>query len=437
MKRLNKRICWRRRASLLPAVLTLLGCVAQGDESITLPRLIEQAETHNAAVIAARLRWDAALQSAIQARGWPDPKVTYGYFIEPIETRVGPQEHRIGISQPLLWFGRLKAAGDVASQEAAAALADYEATRLGVIQQVKDTWYELEFLGHSRAILQQKLSLVKELEAVAQTRFRAGGDLSDVTRAQVELGQLGDRLESLEALRTPLESRLNALLNQPHDRPLPPFTNSSPAELVLPDKAILFGWQQQSSPILDALNHQVQKADSTIRVARKSGLPNMSIGVDYVVTGSARMPGITDSGQDAIMAMLTVDLPIWRGKHTAAVRAARARRDAAVAQREDRSNQLATDLEMAIYNHGDAARKVALYADTLAPQARSALNVTRQSYEAGSTDFSGLIDAQRVLLEFELEHRRALANRAQALSRIELLVGREIAEPAQPMGTQQ
>ena len=81
---------------------------------------------------------------------------------------------------------------------------------------------------------------------------------------------------------------------------------------------------------------------------------------------------------------------------------------------------------MAIYHHRDAERKAGLYSATLVPQARSALNVARQSYETGAADFLNLIDAQRVLLEFEFEHQRALANREQARARIELLVGRTL-----------
>ena len=37
-----------------------------------------------------------------------------------------------------------------------------------------------------------------------------------------------------------------------------------------------------------------------------------------------------------------------------------------------------------------------------------------------------LIDAERVLLEFQLSYERALANRTQRLAELEMLVGREV-----------
>jgi outer membrane protein TolC len=48
---------------------------------------------------------------------------------------------------------------------------------------------------------------------------------------------------------------------------------------------------------------------------------------------------------------------------------------------------------------------------------------TESAYRVGDAGFSDLIDAQRVLLEFELAHERAAADRGKALARIRALVG--------------
>jgi outer membrane protein TolC len=108
------------------------------------------------------------------------------------------------------------------------------------------------------------------------------------------------------------------------------------------------------------------------------------------------------------------------------VREAQARRDAAESAFKDQANQLAAQLQMALYRFHDAERRVNLYVATLLPQARNAFNVARQSYETGSADFLNLIDAQRILLEFELEHQRTLTKREQARATVEMLVGRSL-----------
>jgi cobalt-zinc-cadmium efflux system outer membrane protein len=440
----TSRLCAGRSLS----VLTLLLACASVDTAeaatedllganSTLTQLIDHAMADNAALRAARLRWEAAGHRVAQARGWPDPKLSYGYFAQPVETRVGPQEQRIGVMQPLLWFGKLKAAGDVAGEEAAAALAEFEAVRLSVVQQVRETWFDLYFLERSLRITQENIDLLKQLEAVAQTKFRAGSPLSPVTKAQVELGKLQDRVSSLNEMREPLEFRMNALLNRPNGSPLPSPDTLPPDATALPGNSLLFAWQQEASPILEALSSRIQKEEYAIRLARKQGLPNLGVGVDYIVTGPARVAGTPDSGQDAIIAMFSIDIPLWRGKYKAAVREAEARRGAAESTLQEQSNQLVAQLQMAIYGYRDAERKVSLYSTTLLPQARSALNVSRQNYESGSADFLNLIDAQRVLLEFELEHQRALANREQARARVDMLVGRDSSAETRSRGTTQ
>ena len=47
----------------------------------------------------ARQAHRAAAERIPQARSWPDPVLSYGYFAEEVETALGPQEHRIGLSQ--------------------------------------------------------------------------------------------------------------------------------------------------------------------------------------------------------------------------------------------------------------------------------------------------------------------------------------------------
>jgi outer membrane protein TolC len=425
-----------RRTALLATSLALTagGLVALEpsagiDDSTSLEETLAFAQANNAAIRAADRRWQAAIQRVPQAKGWPDPRLNYGYFVESVETRVGPQEHRIGVMQPLPWFGKLKAAGDVASSEAAAALAELTSVQLQVAQVVKDVWFELAWLDEARRITGDNIELVRQLEGVAQTRFKAGGSLDGVTKAQVELGKLEDRLASFDDLRRPLQAQLNAVLNRPADAPVPTPSLPSNEEHPLPPISDLYQWQREANPMLRQLGERIVREERAGQLARKQGMPEFGLGLDYIVTGDARMPGVPDSGQDAAIAMFSVNIPLWRGKYRAAVAEAEARRAAAEAALEDQTNELRSRLRMAIYRHRDAERKINLYGATLLPQARSALSVAQQSYETGKGDFLNLIDAQRALLEFELEQQRALANREQALAGIELLVGRNLPQP--------
>ena len=106
--------------------------------------------------------------------------------------------------------------------------------------------------------------------------------------------------------------------------------------------------------------------------------------------------------------------------------AAQARRFAALDEKQDRTLELATALQLAMYGYRDAGRKINLYRDGLLPKADEAVAATATAYQAGTSDILDLLDAQRVLLEFQLALERALADSSQRLAEIEMLVGRPL-----------
>ena len=60
------------------------------------------------------------------------------------------------------------------------------------------------------------------------------------------------------------------------------------------------------------------------------------------------------------------------------------------------------------------------------PKAEQNVKVTQLAFTSDKASFLDLIDTQRILLGFQLEHKRALADRAQRLAEIEMLVGGEL-----------
>jgi outer membrane protein TolC len=260
---------------------------------------------------------------------------------------------------------------------------------------------------------------------VAEAKFKSGAALAAVTKAQVELGQLENRLRALEDMRRPMAARLNTALNRPERAPLPWPTelHSQPVELDDHDLAI---WLSETNPELKGLEIAITREKRAIERAKKAYYPDLTFGLGYIATGEALIPNTPDSGKDPLLATVSVNVPIWRGKYRAGVREATAARQAAEHARQNRENELSSELQRSIYEFRDAERKILLYRDTLLPQGRSALNVAEQSYKAGQGTFLDLIDAQRVLLEFQLEYERALSRREQRLARLEMLVGRSL-----------
>ena len=406
------------------------------DEESSLPDYLQYAALNNAGLEAAFKRWKAALERVPQVKSLPDPRFNYTYFIEEVETRVGPQRQKFGLMQMLPWFGKLRLRGDGASEAAAATGQVYEKTKLHLFYRVKAAYHEYWYLAQAVAVTKEHLKLVTNLEAVARTRFKAGAaPNSAVIQAQVELGKLDDRLRTLEALRVPIVARLNAALNRPTHLPLP-WPRSLPEFAASFTDEQALQWLAEGNPDLRRLDNLVAKEEVGIKLARQNYYPDITLGVDYVDTDDALNPGMADSGKDPVMAMVSVNLPIWYGKYRAAEREAGLRKAAAEEDRDDTGKRLEADLQLALYHFRDAERKIDLYGDTLVPKAEQSLKVARQGFEAGSTSFISLIDAQRLLLEFQLAHQRAQSDRGRRLAEIEMLAGREISAQLSVNGKQ-
>jgi outer membrane protein TolC len=403
----------------------------------SLDHYLRYAALKNAGLEASFNRWKAALERIPQAKSLPDPHFNYTYFVEEVETRVGPQRQKFGVMQMFPWFGKLRLRGDAAAEAAAAARQVYDKTKLALFYRVKAAYHEYWYLAQAIAVTKEHIRLVTNMEGVARTRFKAGAAPNiAVIQAQVELGKLDDRLRALESLREPIVAKLNAALNRPTQLPLPWPRSLPEFAATFTDKQAA-EWLAESNPDLRRLEHLVAKEEAGIKLARKDYYPNISLGVDYVDTDDALNPELADSGKDPVMAMVSINLPIWYGKYRAAEREARLRMTAVENSREDTGRRLGADLALALYHFRDAVRKLDLYGDTLLPKAEQSLAVSQQGFEAGKTTFISLIDAQRLLLEFQLAERRARADKGQRLAEIEMLTGREIGTRHAEVGTEE
>ncbi|MHC4294606.1 MAG: TolC family protein, partial [Planctomycetota bacterium] len=302
---------WTREEAVDPPLDNPLHAVPAGKQLpdltkiATLSDLLTYAALNNPALEAAFNNWRAALERVPQVKALPDPRFTYRYFIEEVETRVGAQRQSFGLAQTFPWLWKLKLRGDAAGEAANAAHQRYEAVKLKLFYQVKEAYYEYYYLYRAIAVTEENVKLLGHIESVARTRYKVGGaSHPDVIRAQVELGKLGDRLRSLRELRGPIVARLNEVLNRPHGAPLPWVTEVQEEKISVTDE-LLFEWLKEYQPELKALQHEVERNKTEIDLARQGYIPDVMLGVDYIDTAKStggRDPD--DDGKDPVIASI-------------------------------------------------------------------------------------------------------------------------------------
>jgi outer membrane protein, heavy metal efflux system len=369
--------------------------------------LIIQAIRNNPALRSSFADYQAVYASISQVSGLPDPRLGYTEYLKPVETRVGPQRRAFSLSQSFPWFGSLSLKGEITREKAEAARGSFLNTALGVMTDVRIACYDLGYLEQAARITDQHIGLMTQMEEITRARYSAGSDqYASVIKAQVELGVLLDRQAELQDRRRPLAAVLNGHLNLPPSAAVTIGSLPKPAESPL-DLTALSVSMALKNPLLIAWDHRAQASLNAGKLADKEGLPSFSLGVNYIQTGEARMDGVPDSGEDALMASLSVSVPIWRGKHNAASEVAVSQYQGALSSKRNLLNDLSTSLERSHFQFRDASRKFHLYGNSLLPKGRQSLGATRVAYEAGKGSFPDLVDAQRLVLEFELTMVRA------------------------------
>ena len=386
------------------------------DPRAELAEYARYAESHNPKLKQALARYKAALEKVAPASAWADPRLTYGYFARPVETRTGPQEMRFSAAQTFPWKGKLDLKGRIAQQEAEVEAQRYEVTRRSLIFEVKAAYYDYYFLQRAIAVTEENLRLLAHLEEVGRARYRGGtGEHAPVLKAQVELGRLEDQLRSLRQRQRPATARLNAALGRSATAPI-----AVPDSLPMPasdlDEEVLKARLQAANPTLQMRQVQARAQSLGVELAGKQFYPDLTVSLDYIHIGG-------DRGENPLMAMASLNLPLWRSSYEAGERAAKLGYQAALQGVADEKNRLAAELELALYKRRDAQSRSTLYRDSLLPKAEQALNVTQRSFAADRSDFLAVIDAQRTLLEFQLAYERARTDQALHGAEIEKLVG--------------
>lgn len=401
----------------------------QASTSMTrLEQYQEEAGRNNPEVRARYREYLAALEQVPQVKALPDPEIGFGYFISPIETRVGPQQARVELRQLLPWFGTLDIKGQAAMQSARARFEAFREARNHLFFNVHRKWNQLYQIEQNIRFLKEHLSILDTFEALALNRYEAAiVSQVDVLRVQIEKEELQTQLELLRDSRTVMTREFNELLNRPGNQPVTTTDSLELYQLPLEStglkRAVL-----NRNPTLAQLDYRAESANRSIEAARKEGNPKIMFGLNYVLTGN-RDAALTDNGKDAFLVQTGIRIPLYRKKYNAMERQARLEWQSAVDLRQARENRVVTQLEEALRDFYDAQRRVELYRDIQIQRTRQAIDILTEQYASADVDFEELLRMQRKLLDFQMSREKAKVDQNTAVANINYLYGANNIKP--------
>jgi len=359
-------------------------------------------------VEAAYYDWAASVENITVARSLPDLQLTFQLYIQDIITSVMP-----GLMAQIPWTGKLRLQADAATAESRAKYFAFEGAVLQTAYDVKQGYYQLWFLDQKIAVDREMLQLLSELEQIARAQNETGqATLQDVYRVQIESDRLKTEIVNLEDSRGPLRAQFKAALGLTRDQPDPPVPARFEATTLDLTPEQILDTAFARNPQLKAMEAEVRQAQSSLDLARKSRLPDVTIGssVDVKATPWLYWP------------QATVTLPVWRDKIAAEIAAAQAGRRAAQARLTAGQINLTVEFAEKSYTYREINRNLDLLREQLIPKVQRSLEIARSSYLSGKIEFFNLIDAERSLLEFRLSEIDARTQRELTLSELSLLI---------------
>lgn len=411
---------WGEDSKKVFLLLLLVACTFSGF-SQSLNDYLQKAAENNPELKAGYAGFEAALQQAPQVSSLPDPTLTVSAFGRMIETRLGAQEARFSLTQMFPWFGTLKAQNDAATATAEARFQQYINQRSLLFVEVKTRYAELYLVEKTIALKEENLSILDSYRELALSGFRSGNaPMVNVVNVDMEREAAITEIELLKDIKKPLEVQFNLLLNREKELPVI-IADSLRLEQNLalmkePESVNPF----EAHPTLVALDSEKIALNSRITAIEKDGLPKFGVGVDYSIISKRTDANPEMNGQDAIMPMVSVTLPIFRKKYKAAKKEVEWLQVEVEARQTAQRNNLQSSFEMTLYELNQAEKLLKLYEGQL-ERTDQATRLYVSGFANNTGDFEEVLRMNQQKLLLQTRQLEALKNGFIAQAQLEYL----------------
>lgn len=370
---------------------SLLLFLWSGNQSIhaqTLEDYLLQAAENNPGLKAAYARYQATAEQVNQA-SLPNPELQAGAFIRPMERYMGNQTADFRLMQMFPWFGMLSTQKEEAYHMGQVDYLLFLEEKNRLFFEVKSTWNSLLLLQGEQQLAQENLEYLMKYETLALMQYQVGNSIvlpsnsfrqantssspantsqmsgmggSSSTTAQgastpssgmsavpmvgsstgltailqirLQIKELESTLQQLVANKEVIQYQFQQLLNRPMEANLVLPVVWEKAQLTL-DKQDYLANIKESNPMLAMYASEQMAFTQQAKMAKLEGKPMLGAGVNYMTFTSRLESGMPMGGQDMVMPMMTLSLPIYRKKIASKIKQADYLKNGAMMQQEE------------------------------------------------------------------------------------------------------
>ena len=383
---------------------------------------LEIAARNNPAVLQKYYEYQAALQKIPQVGSLPDPQMSIGIFLKPMELVNGNQVADLRLMQMFPWFGVLKYGKDEMSLMSRAKYELFRDARMQVYYDVQRTWYDLYKVKKEISISEKNIEILKIIERLALASFKTvsskqtssvgpssgNSGLADLYRIQIEAGDLENNIALLKNQERTVRALFNSYLNRPSIAMVFIEEASSADSLGFSLTAVKDSMLSKN-PMVSMLEFEKQSIEARKNMVTRMGYPMFGLGLNYSPVSRNEMSTSSMNGKDMIMPMVTVTIPVYRKKYKAMKTEADLLSAATSQNYQAISNSLQNEYYQAVQLYQDAERRAKLYKNQYQLSSKS-FDLLLKSFSASSSGLTDVLRVRQQTLDYEFKQTEAVAD---------------------------
>jgi cobalt-zinc-cadmium efflux system outer membrane protein len=382
--------------------------------SLNLSAVVARVLSSNPAMRAARFQIEGAAGRLAQAGVYANPEI--GIDVEDLgRTSIGgPSQTTIGVTQPVIFWGKRGARREAANAELSAASMDVSAVALELYHQTAESFVGLLGAQRSLSYAEERSRLAKEIESAVQAKLLEGAVAkSELLRAQASTSIAAIEVDRARADIEREKYSLSSLWGGKGDveiegdlRWVDSVPDSDALEVLLDDHPLLLG-----------LKFRMEAREAEVRLARTLGRHDVSLSAGY--------RRLHDSRDNAVLIGATIPIPLF-DRNRGGVAEASSRLKVAYAELESMRQFLRRDLHSLWATLASHTQEVASLTERVLPAMEQAFREIDESYRLGRQTYINVLDAQRTLAETQSRLVEVMVSRAQTAVQLESLTGHRL-----------
>lgn len=299
------------------------------------------------------------------------------------------------------------------------------ASRLDLVNQVKDAYYALMLAKDSRDVVQESYDMAALTHEIYKKQYEAGAASDyDVLRTSVAMKNIEPELLQADIAIKQARLQLLVLMGAEADFPLEISGKLSDYESTMFDEAMLLDsdYSQNTSLVQNSL--QTRMLRDALDVQRMAWLPTLSASINYYWNSNSNgSPFKNFRWSNSSTFGLSLSMPIFTGgARYNRQRQAKVQLLENELQRENIERTVGMQVDLAIDNVRRNVRQISSSSESV-DQAKRAHDIMEQSFAIGAASYLDLRDSELALTRSRLAYYQSIYNYLVANSQLELLRG--------------